>query len=243
MSKIGLQLYSIRELAEKDFFKAIKVTAECGYDGIEFAGFFDTPAAKLKKSLEDNGLMVCGSHTALPLLEDEFSKTVEYNLQIDNKNIIIPWIPTDMCNSRDAWLKTSEKMNFISEKLKSFGLKLGYHNHAFEFEKFGGVYGYDIFAANTNSDILLEIDTFWVAYPGEDPVQYVKTYKDRLELLHIKDMGANKKNTEVGSGNIDFSAIIEAAEKTRWFIVEQEVFDMPMETSIKISCDYLKGIL
>lgn len=243
MSKVGLQLYSIRELAEKDFFNAIKTTAECGYDGIEFAGFFDTPAAELKKFLDENGLLSCGSHTALPILEDEFYKTVEYNLEIGNKYIIIPWIPAEMCNSRDAWMKTSEKMNAMNDRLKSYGIRLGYHNHAFEFEKFDGVCGYDIFAENTKADILLEIDTFWVAYPGEDPVKYVRTYKDRLDLLHIKDMDADKKSTEIGRGTLDFPAIIKAADKTQWFIVEQEEFEVPMEESIKISCDYLKGIL
>lgn len=241
MSKIGLQLYSIREIAEKNFFNAIKLTADSGYDGIEFAGFFDTPASELKKFLEEVGITACGSHTAFPVLENEFEKTVEYNLEIGNKYIVIPWIPADMCSSRDAWLGTSERMNVLNCKMKPYGVRLGYHNHAFEFEKFGGVCGYDILADNTADDILLEIDTFWVAYAGEDPLKYVKKYKNRLDLLHIKDMDKNKISTEIGSGTLDFSEIISAAEKTRWFIVEQEEFKIPMEESIKISCAYLKG--
>jgi len=162
MKNIGLQLYSIKEISEKNFFGAIKLTADIGYDGIEFAGYFDTPAKELKKVLEDNGVVACGTHTGFEALENEFNRTVEYNLEIDNKYIIIPWIPTEMCNSRDAWQKTAEKMNFMNDKLREQGIKFGYHNHAFEFEKFDESYGYDILAENTSPDLLLEIDTFWV---------------------------------------------------------------------------------
>jgi len=243
MGKIGLQLYSIKEISEKNFFGAIKLTADCGYDGIEFAGYFDTPAKELKKVLDSNGIMACGTHTGFESLENEFNKTVEYNLEIDNRYIIIPWIPTEMCNSRNAWLKTAERMNFMNSKLKEHGIKFGYHNHAFEFEKFDGSYGYDILAENTTSDILLEIDTFWVEYAGANVVEYVKKYKNRLDLIHIKDMDSNRISTEIGNGSMDFSSIIKSADETDWFIVEQEDFSIPMEKSIKISFDYLKGLV
>lgn len=243
MAKIGLQLYSIKEISSKDFFGAIKLTAESGYDGIEFAGFFDTPASELKKVMDDNGIEACGSHTGINLLEDELEKTAEYSLMIGNEYIIVPSLPEHMRNSRDSWMRTALMFNSFNEKLKTYGMKLGYHNHAFEFEKFDGDCGYDIFAENTSGDILLEIDTYWVAYPGEDPVGYVKKYRDRLELIHLKDMAGKGESTEIGCGSLDFPAIVRAADMTEWFIVEQEHFRMPMEESIKISSDYLKGIL
>lgn len=243
MAKTGLQLYSIKEISEKDFFNAIKLTADCGYDGIEFAGFFDTPAGELKKYMDENGLEACGSHTGISQLEEEFNGTVEYNLEIGNKYIVIPWIPEEMCSSQDAWLNTAEKMNLLNQKLKEKRMRLGYHNHAFEFKKFEGKYGYDILAENTDSDIILEIDTFWVAYPGENVLEYVTKYNDRLDLLHIKDISDGRESIEIGSGNIDFKPIVKAAYKTDWFIVEQEHFNIPMEESIRISCEYLKGIL
>ncbi len=243
MAKIGLQLYSIKEIAERDFFGAIRLAAISGYEGIEFAGYFDTPAYELKKVLDDIGMEACGSHTGLSLLENDFNKTMEYNLEIGNKYIIIPWIPEEMRNSSDAWLRTAEKMNRMNEKIKKHGIKFGYHNHAFEFEKYDNIFGYDILASTTNPNILLEIDTFWVEYSGESALEYVKKYNDRLDLIHIKDMDDNKVNTEIGAGNMDFPSIIAAAGKTDWFIVEQEAFSIPMEKAIKLSCDYLRGIL
>ena len=82
-----------------------------------------------------------------------------------------------------------------------------------------------------------------MVYAGADVHEYVKKYKNRLELIHIKDMDNSRVSTEVGSGNIDFKEIAEKADKTKWFIVEQENFTIPMKKSIKISCDYLKGII
>lgn len=243
MSKIGLQLYSIKEIAEKDFFGAIKLTAKSGYGGVEFAGFFNTSAKELKKVLEDEGLEPCGSHTAVELLLNDINAVVEYNLELGNKYIIVPWLPENMRSNKNEWLKTAEIMNEFNEKLKSEGLKLGYHNHDFEFIKFDGKYGFDIFAKNTVNDILLEIDTYWVAHPGIDVVGFLKKYKNRLELLHIKDIDDKKESTEIGNGNIDFREVIATADETEWFIVEQEHFNIPQDLSIKTSCDYLRGIL
>jgi sugar phosphate isomerase/epimerase len=243
MAKIGLQLYSIKEIASKNFFGAIELAAASGYDGVEFAGFFDTPAKELVKCMQDNNIVPCGSHTSIDLLTDEFEKTVEYNLAIGNKYIVVPWIPENMRDSRDAWLATAEKFNKLNEKLKRNKLKFGYHNHAFEFELFNGKYGYDIFAENTSKDIILEIDLYWVEYPGLSAVEYVKKYRNRLELLHIKDLAEDKTSTEIGKGKIDFRQIIEDATDTDWHIVEQEHFTIPQEESIKISSEYLRGLL
>ncbi|MBN1624169.1 MAG: sugar phosphate isomerase/epimerase [Clostridia bacterium] len=243
MAKIGLQLYSIKEIASKNFLGAIELAAGSGYKGVEFAGFFDTPAKEVMKCLESNNISPCGSHTSIDLITDEFDKTVEYNLAIGNEYIVIPWIPEEMRNSRDSWLSTAERLNALNEKLKKNNLKLGYHNHAFEFEEFNGEYGFDILAENTSDDIILEMDLYWVEYPGLSAVEYVKKYRNRLELLHIKDLAEDRTSTEIGNGKIDFAKIVEAADATEWFIVEQEHFIIPQDKSIKISSEYLGGLI
>ena len=243
MARIGLQLYSIKEISSIDFLGAIRLAANSGYEGIEFAGFFDTPAEDLVKCMEENNIVPCGSHTSIDLLESNFDATVEYNQAIGNKYIIVPWIPEEMRNSRIAWLETAKRFNELNARLKENGIRFGYHNHAFEFEKYDGSYGFDIFAENTDSDLLLEIDLYWVEYPGLSAVEYTKKYKDRLELLHIKDIADDKTSTEIGSGNIDWHKVAEEAEETDWFIVEQEHFTIPQEESIAMSCRYLKELL
>lgn len=248
MGNIGLQLYSIKELTGVDFFKTLTDVAEAGYDAVEFAGFFDAPAGKLRKVLDDNGLKVCGSHTGMDLLSGSLDQVMEYNAEIGNEYIICPGIPENMRNSEGAWKKTSQLFNDIGMKLKSAGFKFGYHNHYEEFNIYNGKYGYDILGENTDPDlVLMQIDTYWVEYAGLKSVDFMDKYRDRLDVIHIKDMKSleDKRNTEIGNGIMDFGKIIEKAKEygTKWYIVEQEYFEMPQLESIKISCDNLRNLL
>jgi sugar phosphate isomerase/epimerase len=176
MAKTGLQLYSIKEISTINLFDAIKLASDSGYDGVEFAGFFDVPAKDVKRYMDSIGMLPCGSHTGIGPLENDLDKIMEYNLEIGNDFIVVPSLPEEMRNSRKAWLETAEKFNRLNEKITKNGLKLGYHNHAFEFELFDGDYGFDIFAGNTSDEIILEIDTYWVEHPGLSSTEYVKKY-------------------------------------------------------------------
>lgn len=244
MSKTGLQLYTIKEMCDEDFKSALKLVAEVGYKGVEFAGFYDMPAEELKSTLDDLGLEPCGSHTAINLLEEDFDGVVEYNKKIGNEYIVIPWLPEEYRKTKQDWLDTANILNGFNKRLKKEGLRLGYHNHAFEFEKFDGECGYDLLAQNTDGDIILEIDTYWVENAGHDLNEYIEKYKNRLELLHIKDMAEDGTSTEAGNGTMDFISVIDGAKDvTKWFIIEQEHFTRPHIESIKMSCDYLQGVL
>jgi sugar phosphate isomerase/epimerase len=248
MSKIGLQLYSIRELAQNDFFGTIEKVGKIGYDGVEFAGFFDASSKELKKVLTDSGLEACGSHTGINLLMNNLEEVIEYNIEINNSYIICPSIPEKMGNSSDAWKRTADLFNEIGMRCKKNGIQFGYHNHWAEFQMFDGKYGFDILAQNTQPDLVcLEIDTYWVEYTGLKSVDFIKKYPDRLPLLHIKDMKSfeEKKCTEIGKGVINFKEITSLGKNygTIWYIVEQENFDIPYMQSIEDSLQYLRSIL
>ncbi len=248
MSKVGLQLYSIRELAQKDFFGTLEQVGKIGYDGVEFAGFYNANAKELKKVLDKSGLEACGSHTDIKLLTEQLEDVIKYNIEINNSYIICPGVPENMRNSADAWKKTAELFNKIGLKCKENGIQFGYHNHWIEFQKFDGEYGYDILAQHTQPDLVcLEIDTYWVEYAGLKAVNFINKYSNRIPLLHIKDMLSvdDKKCTEIGKGIIDFKEIIGLGKKygTKWYIVEQENFDIPYMQSIEESLKYLKSII
>ena len=249
MAKIGLQLYSIKELTEKDFFGTLEQVARIGYHGVEFAGFFDATASDLKKVLDDSGIVACGSHTGIDALEQELNKVIDYNLEIENPYIICPGLPVHMRDSYDAYMKLADKFNDIGQKCKDQGIQFGYHNHDFEFEKFNGQYGLDILLSNTDADLVhMELDTFWVEYTGLKSVDFMKKYpKQHSSLIHIKDMKSldDKVNTEIGSGIMDFVEITNLAKElgVKWYIVEQEEFDIPQLESIEKSLEYLKNIL
>lgn len=249
MGKIGLQLYSIKELTQKDFLGTLKEVAQIGYDGVEFAGFFNTPAKELKMALDDLGLECCGSHTGIDLLTNKLDETLQYNLEIGNPYIICPGVPESMRNSADAYKKLAELFNEIGKKCKEHNLQFGYHNHSAEFEIYDGQHGLDILLSNTDPNLVqMELDTYWAEYAGVKSVDFMNKHPNHCStLIHIKDMKSldDKVNTEIGKGIIDFVAITKLAKELgiKWYIVEQEEFDIPQLESIKQSLEYLKEIL
>ncbi|NMA95201.1 MAG: sugar phosphate isomerase/epimerase [Clostridiales bacterium] len=249
MGKIGLQLYSIKELTQEDFLGTLKDVKDAGYDGVEFAGFFDTPAKELKKTMDGLGLVACGSHTGIDLLLEDFDKTIDYNLEIGNPYIVCPGLPEHMRNSTEAYKKLSDLFNDLGQKCKDKGLQFGYHNHAVEFEKYDSKHGLDILLSNTDPDLVkMELDVYWVEYANVKALDFMKRFPKHCDtLIHIKDMKdtPERENTEIGKGIIDFVEIVEYGKKLGigWYIVEQEAFDIPQLESIKESYEYLKSIL
>jgi sugar phosphate isomerase/epimerase len=248
MERTALQLYSIRELTGKDFFGTIKKVAEIGYDGVEFAGFFDKPAAELKSALDSFGIKAAGSHEGIGKLRDNLDEVIAYNKTIGNPYIICPGLPHEMVENLDKLKETCELFNRIGEKCLSNGLSFGYHNHSFEFGKLGEKYIFDLFMQYTDPKLMfIELDTFWVEYSGLLSVDIIKKYSDRCRLLHIKDMKSEseKVNIEIGKGIMDFKSIINEGKKvkTEWYIVEQEYFEIPLLQSVNESLVNLRKLL
>ena len=248
MAKIGLQLYSIKELTESDFLGTIEKVARIGYDGVEFAGYFNTRAKDLRNCLAAAGIAAAGSHIGIESLREQLDACIEYSNEINSPYIIVPYIPEEMRNSLDAYKATAEEFNKIGEKCRKNGILFGYHNHEFEFEKFGGEFGLDLLVNHTAPEnFFIELDTYWVEYSRLKSVDFVNKYKERCKILHIKDMKSmeDMENTEIGKGIMDFKGITAAslAYNPQWFTVEQEAFEIPQLQSIEESLRYLKGIL
>lgn len=243
MPKTALQLYSIKEIAEQDFYHALHIAKQIGYDGVEFAGFFGKEAIETKKYIDDLGILPAGSHSGLNAVVDKFNETMEYKSVIGNKYVIVPYL-SDKFHTADGMKTVAEYLNIASQNAKKFGIKIGYHNHAFEFTIIDeGQRLFDILAKNTDKDVILEIDTYWAVKGGVNPIEYCERYRDRLDLLHFKDISKEGNDIEVGRGIIDFPSILKTSDKIDWCIMEQEKFDIPMEKSIAISCKYMKEII
>lgn len=248
MDRIALQLYSIKELTEVDFLGTLEKVAKMGYDGVEFAGYFDTSARDLKKALNALGLKAAGSHVGIEVLESDLEASIAYALEIESPYIICPGLPHEMRSNKEDYLKTAALFNKIGERCKESGLQFGYHNHDFEFQQFAGEYGLDLLVNHTESDLLfMELDTYWVEFSGLRSIDLIEKYAERCRILHIKDMHSlsDKRNTEIGAGIIDFKAIIPAGQKhgVQWYTVEQEEFVIPQLRSIEASLTYLKSII
>jgi sugar phosphate isomerase/epimerase len=136
-------------------------------------------------------------------------------------------------------------MNEIGKKCKEAGFNFAYHNHAFEFEKFDGVTGYQILADNIDPEyVKLQPDLGWVAFSGEDVEAFLEKYKDLLLTIHIKQFKqvGSHDATEVHKGIVNYPPIIKKCIELglEWFIIEQEGFEIPMLQSIKENCTELK---
>lgn len=243
---IALQMYTVRDYAERDFLGTIKRIAAIGYQGIELAGTYGVDSHKLKEVLDSIGIKVCGTHIPIEFLENNFEELVEYNMHIGNKNIVCPWLPEDKRDSKSAWEETAKKLNLIGEKLRQSNFIFSYHNHSFEFENFGNKYGIEILLENTDlNNLKLEVDVFWVKYAGIDPVEFLVKHKERISLIHLKDMGADGKSfAEIGEGIIDFEPIFQIGDTSpsEWYIVEQDTSKGDTLTSARISFENLKRL-
>ena len=105
---IALQLYSIREDCARDLEGSIKAVAEMGYEGVEFAGYYQRGADELKSLCDAHGLQIVGTHIGLDTLQgDALEETVEFNKTLGNRYLIVPGLSEERRNSRAAWLETA----------------------------------------------------------------------------------------------------------------------------------------
>jgi sugar phosphate isomerase/epimerase len=236
---VSLQLYSIHEETGKDFRGSIQKVGSIGYKGVEFAGYGGLTAEEMAALLQENNLYSVGTHCGLSVFEDSFDEELKYSKTIGSKYIICPWADVNTMEEIDHLVKV---LNDASEKAAKENIKVGYHNHAHEFEKVDGKFALDWIAEKTNDNVILELDVFWVAYAGVDPVEYIEKWGKKVELIHIKQINENKGNVDVADGIIDMKQIKDAAKHATYFVVEHEEFDKPVWDAIHNDCQFLKTI-
>ncbi|MBN1294548.1 MAG: sugar phosphate isomerase/epimerase [Candidatus Latescibacteria bacterium] len=233
---IGVQLYSVRDDCKKDFPGVLEAIAEMGYDGVEFAGYHDRSAKEIRKMLDDNGLKACGTHTAMNTLEgDNFQKTVDFNKEIGNIYLIVPWLDEKEHKTKQAWLARAAQFNELDEKARDQNMRVGYHNHMFEFTPIDGELPWDIFFGNTNKSVIMQFDTGNALHGGGNPLPFLKKYPGRAVTVHVKEYSATNPKALVGEGDINWKELFEVCETiggTEWYIVEQEQYPYPPLESI-----------
>ena len=160
----GLQLFSVRDLAEKNLDEALRQVSALGYKFVEFAGFFGHSAEEVRGMLEKYGLRVSGTHTGWQEIAEHFEETVAYHKAIGNTNIIVPGADLSDQKKLDAFI---EMANEFQPRLAAEGIRMGYHNHSHEFKpNSDGSMIHDQLVYRTQLE--LEIDTFWAFAGGVD---------------------------------------------------------------------------
>ena len=248
--EIGIQLYTIRDLVAKDLVGSLEKLAAIGYKTIETAGygdgkFYGYAPAEFHSLVNGIGLKAVSSHSSLTL--DNIEKTIEDTAAAGMQYLVQPSIPGDQRKTPDDYRKVAESLNRMGELCNKAGLVLGYHNHAFEFEKMDDELPYDLLLKETDPDLVtMQLDTYWMVYGGYKPEDYFRDYPGRFKLWHVKDMaaGENRESTEIGSGIIDFPGLFSMRKKAglECILVEQEEFRMDPWDSLAISWKYLNQL-
>lgn len=224
---VALQMYTVRDFCDKDFTGTLTKVAEIGYAGVELAGTWNTPLDKLAAHLENVGLKVVANHTSLAAMEQDFDAVVALHQAVGAKYVVVPMLPKEWRESAEGFRTAATALERAADRLGQAGLRLGYHNHAFEFEVYDGKQGYDILLrTQLTANVACEIDVYWVKYAGLDPVEQIRKYARQTRLLHLKDMAddADRSFAEVGHGTIDFAPIFDVANEigVEWYVVEQD---------------------
>lgn len=244
---VAAQTYTLRDELSKDYEGTIEKVVQIGFNAIEIGGFGPYTTEEWNTLLNRLNLSIVSNHIQIEMLEESFNHIVEFNHAIGNHRLVCPYLREERRQDAEDYKRTAESLNNIGRKCKNKGFELFYHNHAFEFQKFDGQYGLDILFNYTDPQLVkFELDTCWIRYGGEDPAQYIEKYAGRCQIIHLKDLTADKKLTftEVGEGIIDFDSIFRASVKAgvEWFIIEQDVCRRPSLESVRISLENIKRI-
>jgi len=239
---ISLQLYTLREQAKNDFFGVLKVVAETGYVGVEFAGLHGQKPADVRKVLDDLGLKASGAHAPFPT-PGNLNQVADEAGALGYEFVVIPYLPRERFATADEIRRMADVIQATAMMLRSNGLKLCYHNHSHEMAMVDGEYALARLLDGAKA-LLAQVDTYWASNFGAvDVPAFVKRYAKRTPLLHLKDgpLVQGEPMTAVGQGKMNFPPILEAASRTvlKWAIVELDDCATDMVQAVKDSYSYL----
>lgn len=250
-STIAAQMYTFREQAKDeqglaDTFSKLK---KMGYDTVQVSGIGPIEPRKVKELAIQNDLTICATHIPYDRLKDDLDAVIEQHKLWDCKYVGLGMAPEKFRESADSYRAFAREASEIGRKLKQQGLQFIYHNHQLEFEKYDGRTAMDILLEESDPEAFgFELDMYWVQAGGGDPAQWAHKVKGRMQVVHLKDMeivDGQAVFAEVGHGNMNIPAIIEACRATHveWYVVEQDVCRRDPFESAKMSLDYLHGLL
>lgn len=237
----GLALYTVRDNMGADAKATLMAIADAGYKNIEAASykdgkFYNMAPKDFKKLLKEVGLSPISTHQGGVTLENADTMIADVKAA-GFKYFVLPVPPMGL---RDDYKQMASVLSTLGEKCHKAGLKLLYHNHAFEFKKGDdGVVTLDYLLENTDPKYVnFQMDLYWVTKAGEEPLAYFKKYPGRFKMWHVKDMDEQGRFAPVGKGQIKFSDILAQKKLSgmEYYMVEQDkTFDMTPLEAIKIS--------
>jgi sugar phosphate isomerase/epimerase len=251
---LGLQLYSLRDVMHTDPKGVLDKLAAFGYQELEHYSYrdgqiFGLSFADFNQHAKALGMRVVSGHYGLDQIKgDTWKQAIDDANAIAQPYMIVPYINAEQRQTIDDYKRIIDDLNQAGEIATQAGIRFGYHNHDFEFATVDGQIPYDLMLETLDpKNVCMELDLYWVVYARLDPITYFQKYPKRFEAWHIKDMDKQDRtrNADVGSGSIDFKAILAQADLSgcKHFFVEQESYPGASIDSIEASAKYMKTIL
>jgi len=246
IDKVGVQLYTVRDLMKTDFAGTIFKVASIGYKEVEFAGYFDRSPKDIRAMLSRDGLASPSCHVSYDVVQDHLPETIDVAHTIGHAFIVCPWID-ERERTADGWKRVVETFNGAGEACAKAGIQFAYHNHWWEFgpdASLGGKLPYDYLLTSTDSNLVkMEMDLGWINVAGQDPVAYFTKYPGRFPLVHVKDFKSlprlasdrlarfnpqkleDEDMTAPGSGIIDWKRIFTSSDQAgiQHYFLEDDV--------------------
>lgn len=234
LERVGIQLYTVRDLMAADTPGTLQGIADIGYDEVEFAGYHDHSPSQVRELLDGMGLMAPSAHVSLEGMRSQAEELVEAAQIVGHDYLVLGWLAPPDRETLDDYRRHAELCNRFGERCRAAGIQFGYHNHEFEFEVLEGQRPMDLLLAETDAELVkVEIDLFWITFAGADPFEVFAAHPGRFPLCHVKDMGVDRKMADVGAGTINFAKIFAASEQAGFqhYYVERDDAPDPMATA------------
>jgi sugar phosphate isomerase/epimerase len=238
----SIQLYTLRDALQEDLPGTIRKVAEIGFTRVEPYNFVAT-AAELGAALQENGLTAPSGHA--PLLSQDQDQIFAAAKELGIGTVIEPYITAEHWQTVEDIQATAAKLNAAARKGAEYGIRVGYHNHAWELEStIEGRTALEYFAGLLDPELVLEVDTYWAAVGGQDPAQLLQRLGDRVKFIHIKDgplTTDTKAQQPAGQGQVAVLEVIAAAASLEVGVVEFDDYSGDIFDGIAQSLAYLQA--
>lgn len=250
-NSIAAQLFTLREFLKTpgDIEESLKKVKGIGYNAIQVSGLGPVEPAFLKELASELDLKICVTHTSFGRMKNDLKAVINEHRLWDCEFVGIGSMPPEYPRTKEGYIKFAREASIIAKELANSGLKLVYHNHNFEFQKYDGICALDILINETDPKIFgFEIDTYWVQSGGGSPVQWLKKVAGRIDVVHFKDMeikDCKQEMAAIGEGNLDWPSIIEVCREigVKWYAVEQDVCPRDPFDCLSSSLKYLQQFI
>ncbi len=226
---IAVQLYTIRTQLQSAsrLGGVLGRLREIGYRAVEVAGLGPSTISRFGEELKRAGMVACAAHVALDRLVRDLDSVVAECREWGCEYVVVPSLPEEY-RSEQGYRRFAAEAAELASRLRPSGLQLAYHNHSHELERFGQQTGLQtLFTAASPDALMAELDTYWLQYGGANPAAWIRRFKHRAPLVHLKDMAVDRGrpvDAEIAEGNLDWVEILSACRDagTKWLVVEQD---------------------